>query len=82
MGYTRLADITDTSVTQSITSAMESRSEEYSVPPKTVAAEINVSARTVRRMCKRGELPAFKAGGQWRIRTDWREYLESQSGQN
>jgi len=61
---------------------MESRSTEYSVPPKAVAAEINVSTRTVRRMCERGELPAFKAGRQWRIRTDWREYLEAQSGRN
>jgi excisionase family DNA binding protein len=47
-----------------------------------VAAEINVSTRTVRRMCERGELPAFKAGRQWRIRTDWRSHLEAQSSKN
>lgn len=33
------------------------------------AAFLRVDARTVRRMCERGELPAFHVGRQWRIDT-------------
>ena len=33
------------------------------------AAELlNVSTRTLQRMIRRSELPAFKVGGQWRVR--------------
>jgi excisionase family DNA binding protein len=32
------------------------------------AALLHVSTRTVQRMIRRNELPAFKVGGQWRLR--------------
>jgi len=35
---------------------------------KQVADTLQVSQRTVLRMAKQKELPAFKLGGQWRIR--------------
>ena len=44
--------------------------------PREVAENLKVSVRTVRRMCERGELPAVKAGGQWRIYPDWEEFIQ------
>ena len=32
------------------------------------AALLHVSTRTLQRMIRRNELPAFKVGGQWRVR--------------
>jgi excisionase family DNA binding protein len=35
--------------------------------PKQVAAELNLSERTVYRLCQSGELPSYRIGGRWRI---------------
>jgi excisionase family DNA binding protein len=48
------------------------------------AAELlHVSTRTLQRMIRRNELPAFKVGGQWRVResqlTKWIEGRETAS---
>jgi len=58
------------------------RSKRFDVPAKVVAAELNVSLRTIQRMCKEGELRAMKVRGQWRIREDWRSQLEARAGRN
>jgi excisionase family DNA binding protein len=42
------------------------------------AALLQVSKRTLQRMIKTGELPAFKVGGQWRLReTQLRQWVEN-----
>jgi excisionase family DNA binding protein len=45
------------------------------------AALLQVSTRTLQRMIRSGELPAFKVGGQWRLREallrQWIEIRES-----
>jgi excisionase family DNA binding protein len=39
---------------------------------------LQVSTRTLQRMIRNGELPAFKVGGQWRVReTQLRQWVES-----
>jgi excisionase family DNA binding protein len=58
------------------------RSKRFDVPAKVVAAELNVSLRTIQRMCKKGELRAMKVRGQWRIREDWRSQLEARADRN
>jgi len=35
--------------------------------PKQVAAELNISEKTVYRMCQSGQLPSYRVGGRWRI---------------
>ena len=41
------------------------------------AALLQVSKRTLHRMIKTNELPAFKVGGQWRLReTQFRQWVE------
>jgi excisionase family DNA binding protein len=50
----------------------------------TEAAQLlHVSTRTLQRMIRSSDLPAFKVGGQWRMResrlTDWIERREGQS---
>lgn len=41
------------------------------------AALLHVSKRTLQRMIKINELPAFKVGGQWRLReTQLRQWVE------
>ncbi len=41
------------------------------------AAILQVSKRTLLRMIKRKEVPAFKVGGQWRIReSQFRKWVE------
>ncbi|HKX51780.1 MAG TPA: helix-turn-helix domain-containing protein, partial [Candidatus Binatia bacterium] len=41
------------------------------------AALLQVSKRTLHRMIKINELPAFKVGGQWRVReTQLRQWVE------
>ena len=40
--------------------------KDYSTP-RQIAAEKNLSIRTVYRMCESGLLPAFRVGGRWRI---------------
>jgi excisionase family DNA binding protein len=46
------------------------------------AAELlQVSTRTLQRMIRSGELPAFKVGGQWRLReTLLRRWVEKKEG--
>lgn len=43
------------------------------------AAELlQVSTRTLQRMIRNGQLPAFKVGGQWRLReTQLRQWVEN-----
>jgi excisionase family DNA binding protein len=42
---------------------------------------LQVSTRTLQRMIRNGELPAFKVGGQWRVReTQLRQWVESREG--
>jgi excisionase family DNA binding protein len=42
---------------------------------------LQVSTRTLQRMIRNGELPAFKVGGQWRLReTQLRQWVESRGG--
>jgi excisionase family DNA binding protein len=42
---------------------------------------LQVSTRTLQRMIRGGELPAFKVGGQWRVReTQLRQWVESREG--
>ena len=42
---------------------------------------LQVSTRTLQRMIRSGELPAFKVGGQWRVReTQLRQWLENRGG--
>ena len=53
----------------------------------TEAAELlQVSTRTLQRMIRRNELPAFKVGGQWRVResqlTRWIEVREESPGKH
>ena len=39
---------------------------------------LQVSTRTLQRMIRNGQLPAFKVGGQWRMReTQLRQWLEN-----
>jgi len=43
---------------------------------------LQVSTRTLQRMIRNGELPAFKVGGQWRLREmQLRQWLESRESQ-
>ena len=42
---------------------------------------LQVSTRTLQRMIRKGELPAFKVGGQWRLReAQLRQWVESREG--
>lgn len=44
--------------------------------PDEIAERLRVKAGTVRGWIRRGDLPAFKAGAQWRVRdSDLRAYL-------
>lgn len=44
-----------------------------------VALLLKVAEKTVYSMAQRGQLPAFKVGGQWRFkRTDLDEWIEDQ----
>ena len=44
---------------------------------------LQVSTRTLQRMIRNGQLPAFKVGGQWRLReTQLRQWVENREGLN
>ncbi|MBI4522813.1 MAG: helix-turn-helix domain-containing protein [Deltaproteobacteria bacterium] len=46
------------------------------------AAILQVSRRTILRMVHQMEVPAFKVGGQWRLReSQFRQWLEEKEGQ-
>ena len=42
---------------------------------KEVAKRERITPRTVRNLCERSELPAYKVGGQWRIESDYKKHL-------
>jgi excisionase family DNA binding protein len=50
------------------------------------AALLQVSTRTLQRMIRSSKLPAFKVGGQWRVREsqlrEWIERRENSVGEN
>jgi len=50
--------------------------------PKQVAAELNMSANTVRRLLKSGELTGRKFGGQWRVKPGDLSLSESSDKEN
>ena len=52
-----------------------SSDERFTVSTQDVADYLGVSAMTVRRWCTAGDLPAMKAGRQWRIREDWKQHI-------
>lgn len=58
---------------------MENRLQHIRLLTLTEAAELlHVSTRTVQRLIRHGELPAFKVGGQWRVReAQLREWIEN-----
>ena len=63
---------------------MDNDSENLRLLTLPEAAELlHVSTRTLQRMIRRNELPAFKVGGQWRVResqlTKWIQGRETAS---
>jgi excisionase family DNA binding protein len=51
--------------------------------PAEAAALLQVSKRTLQRMIKLGQLPAFKVGGQWRVReTRLRRWVDLKGSAN
>ena len=65
---------------------MENKIEKIRLLTLNEAAELlQVSKRTLQRMIKLGQLPAFKVGGQWRLREmqlkQWVEFRESSNAE-
>ena len=58
---------------------MSNTQEEFRLLTLEAAAEIlRVSKRTLMRMIQKKEVPAFKVGGQWRIReSQFRKWVEN-----
>ena len=58
---------------------MDNTQEEFRLLTLEAAAEIlQVSKRTLMRMIQKKEVPAFKVGGQWRIReSQFRKWVEN-----
>ena len=58
---------------------MDNTQEEFRLLTLEAAAEIlQVSKRTLMRMIQKKEVPAFKIGGQWRIReSQFRKWVEN-----
>jgi len=58
---------------------MSNTQEEFRLLTLEAAAEIlQVSKRTLMRMIQKKEVPAFKVGGQWRIReSQFRKWVEN-----
>jgi len=48
--------------------------------PTQVADEIQVSVRTIQRMCREGKITAMKVGQQWRIHPDYKEEIPKSTG--
>ena len=63
---------------------MDNQLENIHLLTLTEAAELlQVSKRTLQRMIKLGQLPAFKVGGQWRVReTQLRQWVECRESSN
>ena len=58
---------------------MEHKLENIRLLTLSEAADLlQVSTRTLQRMIRNGQLPAFKVGGQWRVReTQLRQWVEN-----
>ncbi len=55
-------------------------SEDQVLTIKDVAAILRLAEKTVYSMAQRGELPAFKVRGQWRVRrVDFEAWMEKQA---
>jgi len=63
--------------------SMDEKPEDICLLTLSEAANLlQVSTRTLQRMIRNGELPAFKVGGQWRLREmQLRQWLESRESQ-
>ena len=61
---------------------MEEKLENIQLLTLSEAADVlQVSTRTLQRMIRNGHLPAFKVGGQWRLReTQLRQWVENREG--
>jgi len=61
---------------------MEEKIENIQLLTLSEAADVlQVSTRTLQRMIRNGQLPAFKVGGQWRLReTQLRQWVENREG--
>ena len=59
--------------------AMDEKLEDIRLLTLSEAADLlQVSTRTLQRMIRNGQLPAFKVGGQWRLReTQLRQWVEN-----
>jgi excisionase family DNA binding protein len=59
--------------------AMDEKLENIRLLTLSEAADLlQVSTRTLQRMIRNGQLPAFKVGGQWRLReTQLRQWVEN-----
>lgn len=44
-----------------------------------VAELEDVNEKTIERLCRKGDLPAYRIGRQWRIEPDYRERLKKQA---
>jgi excisionase family DNA binding protein len=55
---------------------------EQALTTKQVADLEGLSEKTVERMCRRGEIPAYKIGRQWRIEPDYRNQLKERSAKD
>lgn len=47
------------------------------VTPKVFADMFGVTRQTVCRLCRNGELPAYRIGGQWRIKVESEDESDS-----
>jgi excisionase family DNA binding protein len=59
--------------------SMDEKLEDIRLLTLSEAADLlQVSTRTLQRMIRNGQLPAFKVGGQWRVReTQLRQWVEN-----
>ena len=62
--------------------AMDEKLEDIRLLTLSEAADLlQVSTRTLQRMIRNNQLPAFKVGGQWRLReTQLRQWVENREG--
>jgi excisionase family DNA binding protein len=58
----------------------EAMNAEQAISVQHIAEQLNVSARTTRRLIATGELRAHRIGGQWRVFvSDLRQYLAART---
>jgi len=53
---------------------------QQSLTVKEVAEREGMNRKTIERMCRRGDLPAYQLGKAWRIIPDYREQLMRNQG--